>query len=204
MKLMDALLTRRTVRKFKKDKIPRDLVRRLIEIGTYAPNAGNAQTWRFIVVDDERHLMEMKRIVDAVIGEIRGEKIPEEKFTFQNLFARAPVAIAVVMQPYESSTDRLLKEKAPERYRIRQKEVNPSLQSASAAILQMCLAAHGEGLGTCWMTGPLTARPELERYLGIESPEELVAIVALGYPESIPNVPPRRPVDEVISYFGEK
>ncbi|RMG58612.1 MAG: hypothetical protein D6713_07285 [Deltaproteobacteria bacterium] len=202
MDLLEGLRTRRTVRKFRDERIPREVVEEIVRLGTLAPNAGNAQSWRFIVIDDKGALLEMKKIVDGVIGSLTGEEIPPEKFTYQNLFARAPVAVAAVSRPYESGTDRLLKEKAPDRYRIRQKEVNPSLQSVSAAILQMCLAAHAMGIGSCWMTGPLTARPELEEYLGIEPPEELVALLALGYPEKVPQAPPRKDLTEVLTYFG--
>jgi nitroreductase len=143
----------------------------------------------------------MKKIVDTVTGEITGEKVPPEKLTYQNLFAGA-AAIVAVMHPFESKTDKLLENKYPDRYRIRQEKVNPSLQSISSAITQMLLAAHEMGIGTCWMTGPLTARPELEHYLAVLHPDEIAAIIAVGYPaKPSRGIPPRKPLNEVLTFF---
>ena len=41
-----------------------------------------------------------------------------------------------------------------------------------------------KGLGTCWLTGLLKARADLiAAFLGVPQDRELVAIVALGYPD---------------------
>jgi nitroreductase len=202
MDLFSALENRRSTRRFRDEGIPRDTLKKIVGFGTLAPNAGNQQTWRFIVVDETGKLLEMKKIVDSVIKKVTGEDIPAGKLTFQNLFAGAPAAIVAIMKPYESGTDRFLKEQYPDRYRIRQEKVNPSLQSISSAITQMLLAAHGMGIGTCWMTGPLTARPELEEFFAISPPEEIAAIIALGYAaKPSRGAPKRKPVDEVLSFL---
>lgn len=200
--LEEALTNRRSIRKFLQKAIPRNVIASLIESGTYAPNAGNLQTWRFLVIDRDERLRDMKRIVDRVTGEITGKTIPPDAMTYQNLFSGAPVAIVAIMYPYVSPTDSLLEEGHPERYRIRQERVNPSLQSISSAITQILLAAHGAGLGTCWMTGPLAARPELEEYLSIQYPEEIAAIIALGYPAEVPGTtPPRKPLENILTFL---
>jgi len=68
----------------------------------------------------------------------------------------------------------------------------------SAAVTCLTLAAHALGYGTCWMTGPLLARKEIEKFLGSPQDNRLVAIVPLGVPEgSLPTVH-RKPVDEVL------
>ncbi|MEL9939662.1 MAG: nitroreductase family protein [Ignisphaera sp.] len=50
--LIKFLLTRRSIRKFKKDPVPLDVVKRILDIARYAPSAGNRQPWIFIVVSD--------------------------------------------------------------------------------------------------------------------------------------------------------
>ncbi|HZW36224.1 MAG TPA: nitroreductase family protein, partial [Candidatus Deferrimicrobiaceae bacterium] len=112
----------------------------------------------------------------------------------------APVAVCVIGTPYESSTDRVLREKDPDRYRTRRFQVNPSLQSISAAVTQFTLAAYALGFGTCWMTGPLIAKPELESALSLRYPEELLAIIAVGKPDSPPAKPPRKPAEEITEF----
>jgi translation initiation factor 2B subunit (eIF-2B alpha/beta/delta family) len=49
----EAIQGRRSIRSFKTDPVPEDLIRKLIlEAGIWAPSGGKAQTWRFVVVTD--------------------------------------------------------------------------------------------------------------------------------------------------------
>ena len=50
--LFEAIFSLRAVRHFKPDAVPRDLVYRVLEAATKAPNGGNRQPWHFVVVDD--------------------------------------------------------------------------------------------------------------------------------------------------------
>jgi len=53
------IFDRRSVRNFKDDPVPEQLIRRIIEAGRFAPSAGNCQPWRFIVVTDKEILGEV-------------------------------------------------------------------------------------------------------------------------------------------------
>jgi nitroreductase len=66
-----------------------------------------------------------------------------------------------------------------------------NLESASAAMENLMLAATALGLGTCWMTGPLRDEKALRRILAIPEDRELVAVTPLGYPEVVPAGQPR-------------
>jgi len=57
METIEAILTRRSVRHFKPDAVPSDLVETLLKAGMQAPSAANAQPWHFIVIND-RDLLE--------------------------------------------------------------------------------------------------------------------------------------------------
>jgi nitroreductase len=151
-------------------------------------------------VEDPALLARMKGIVDDLLSRITGKEIPPDKINYHNLFAAAPAAVCVVGRPYESATDRNLREKDPERHRMRRYQVNAGLQSVASAITQFLLAAYSLGYGTCWMTGPLVAKPELESALSIRPPEELLAVIALGVPDSPPPKPPRRPPEEITDF----
>jgi len=83
---------------------------------------------------------------------------------------------------------------------VRRYQVNAGLQSVASAITQFLLAAYSLGYGTCWMTGPLVAKPELESALSLRPPEELLAVVALGKPDSPPPKPARKPPEEVTEF----
>ena len=51
MDAMDAILTRRSVRKYKKENLSENVVKELLEAGMSAPSAGNEQPWHFIIID---------------------------------------------------------------------------------------------------------------------------------------------------------
>lgn len=56
MELMDTILTRRSIRKFTKDKVSNVEIKELIRAGMQAPSAGNKQPWHFVVINDQKKL----------------------------------------------------------------------------------------------------------------------------------------------------
>ncbi|MBW2365500.1 MAG: nitroreductase family protein [Deltaproteobacteria bacterium] len=60
----DVIFRRRSVRYYKKKQVPEYLIQRILEAGRFAPSAGNAQPWKFIVVQDREMIDEMT--VDVV------------------------------------------------------------------------------------------------------------------------------------------
>lgn len=200
MDVFEAMRGRQSVRKFLKDAVPREAVLRMVEAASWAPSAGNAQNVRFLVIEDRKLLARMKGIVDQLHARVTGKEIPPGKINTHNLFAAAPLAVCVIGSPYESLTDRALREKDPGRHRIRRYQVNAGLQSVAAAVMQFLIAAYAQGYGTCWMTGPLIAKPELESALSLRFPEELLGIIAVGRPDSPPPKPPRKGPGEITEF----
>ena len=56
MEVMKAILSRRSIRKYKPDPIPDDLLRELLEAAMSAPSSDNRQPWHFVVIDDRSTL----------------------------------------------------------------------------------------------------------------------------------------------------
>jgi nitroreductase len=200
MDVFVAMKERRSVRKFRMDPVPRAAILKMVEAASWAPSAGNAQNVRFISVEDKPLLTRMKGIVDEIVSRTTGKEVAPDKVNNYNLFWAAPAALCVIGNPYESATDRFLREKDPERHKIRRFQVNAALQSVSASVTQFLLAAHALGYGTCWLTGLLIAKPELESALSIRYPEELLAVIAVGKPDSPPPKPPRKPPEEITTF----
>lgn len=197
--LFDAMKGRQSIRRFKKEPVPKEKILAMAAAAAEAPSAGNTRNYRFIVVQDPALLTQMRGIVDEILSRVTG-KPPTGKITYHNLFAAAPAAVCVVGTPYESATDRQLRAKDPERHRVRRWNVNPGLQSVAAAVTQFLLAAHGLGYGSCWMTGPLVAKAELESSLALAPPEELLAIIALGIPDTVTPKPAREAPEEITEF----
>ncbi len=201
MDVFETMKDRQSIRKFRKDPVPREDILRMAEAASWAPTAGNSQNFRFIAVQERETIDRMRGIVDEIVSRFTGTEIGGGgKATSQNLFAFAPAVICAVGGPYESAMDKTLREKDPERYKARRFQVNPGLQGISAGITQFLLAACALGYGTCWMTGPLIAKQELESALSIRYPEELVAIIAVGKPDAAPPKPARKPASEITTF----
>ncbi|PNX45775.1 MAG: nitroreductase family protein [Thermoplasmata archaeon M11B2D] len=56
MDAYEAILTRRSIRKYKKQEISEDLLQKLLRVACNAPSAGNQQPWHFVILDDRKIL----------------------------------------------------------------------------------------------------------------------------------------------------
>jgi nitroreductase len=181
--LAAVLAARRSVRKFLPDPVPAADVDKIIDAARWAPSGSNSQNWSFIVVRSgevrERMLAAVQERVAALSRQITSPRASREFIAYSGyytVFAGAPVVIAVIKKPYISLNLRIM-----ERYHILpQRWSSADIQGPAAAIQNMLLMTHALGYGACWMTGPLVAGAELEKILGIESPDQLMALVPVG------------------------
>jgi nitroreductase len=205
--LADAVHGRASVRRFTDEPVPREDVSAMVELAVRAANAGNAQMWRFVAVEDPALRAAMKEAVDAALDEVAAwpeaeglQKDIKALRGYATFFAAAPVVVAVFGLPYGSTADEALARRGltgEERDRLR---ARPDLQSIGAAVQLFCTAAHAMGYGTCWMTAPVVAAPAIEGLLGVEPPAQLVAVVPLGVPASPPRPSRRLPVEDVLEF----
>ena len=73
-----------------------------------------------------------------------------------------------------------------------------AVQSTAAAGLQLLLAAHAEGLGGVWACWPLFAQETIQKTLNLSESLEPQGMFFLGYPQDIPEVRERRPLDTIV------
>lgn len=62
MEILEAILTRRSIRKFKDTPVPTELVEKILQAGMIAPSAGNQQPWQFIVIQDRQIMEQIPKI----------------------------------------------------------------------------------------------------------------------------------------------
>ena len=189
MDFWEVIQKRRSVRKFKSDDVEQDKIDRLIKAAYLAPCGSNVKNWYFVVVKDPGTKEAMRKAVESRIGEL-ADKMKSQRaksdflsygkyFTF---FSEAPVVVAVIMKKYDSLSARILK-----RYEDNATYMSTAgVQNVSAAIENMLLACAAEGLGACWMTGPMLAKEKLERILEVEEPDDLLALIPVGIPQKEP------------------
>jgi nitroreductase len=121
MSVLDIIRTRRSVRKYKDDPVPEEVLARVLEAVRLAPSAKNLQPWKFIVVRD------------------RATKRMLAKAAFDQYFmSDADVVIAACGFP----------EKA---YPRQGRYMNSWPIDVTIAFEHLILQAEEEGLGTCWI-----------------------------------------------------
>lgn len=62
METLEAIFTRRSIRKFKADPVPKEMLEAVLRAAMAAPSAGNAQPWHFIIVDAKEILEEIPKL----------------------------------------------------------------------------------------------------------------------------------------------
>lgn len=198
---------RASVRSYLSDAVAREDVVRMVGLATRAASAGNAQSWRFVAVEDRTTRARMRAAVEAKLDEMaawpEAADLQSELRAvrgYATFFGDAPLVVAVFALPYVSRIDRVLTARGlpdAERDRLRQR---PEIQSVGAAVQLLITAAHALGYGACWMSAPVVACEEIEHLLGVASPAKLVALVPVGRPAQRPAPRRRLPLAQVLRF----
>jgi nitroreductase len=209
----ELIRTRRSVRQFQNKSVPEDLLLKALELATWAPNGGNYQPWRFLIVSNKNLIHQMADAVKAKTELIAswpearqfGEVVERWRKT-SDFFRGAPVCIAILMGRYSSIADQVLRARgeadpAGREIRSYRQLGNSSLQSVAAAITYLLLILHYFGLGTTWMAGPQQAKKEIEQILGVSPEWDFVDLIPVGYPAETPKAASRKPVSDVVQFF---
>jgi len=167
---------RRSVRRFKPDRVERHLIEQVLDVARLAPSAANSQPWEFVVVEGAERRSLIARAAAAMFPEGRKHD-PSFNWSVsvQPFIGQAPVIIVVL-------GDRRVMEAYPSILRG-----NVLLrQSLAICVYGLQLAAHSLGLATAWGTLQGGA-PEAEIRASLEIPAHFAVdhLVPLGYPDEI-------------------
>ncbi len=202
---------RRSVRQWKKEEVPDELLKKAVELATWAPNGGNYQGWHFIIVKNKEAIVKMADAVQSVADRIASwsEKTQwqEDVKRYQknaSFFRNAPVCIAAFTSDYQSVMDKVLMAREssdPEAKKVLtfRRSAPTAIQSVAAAVTTMLLAFYQMGLGAVWLVAPLMAKKEIETLLKVPSTLSLICLVAVGYPDESPQKD-RKPVEQVLEF----
>jgi nitroreductase len=191
MNTLDAIAQRRSIRKFKPDPVPDELVTTILKTATQAPSGKNRQPWHFVVVNEPDQRAEMVRVMRESIDRVekREENVGSGRWTAA-VMEQAPVTVFVFNSCAERDPDKPF-------WELDWNIVD--VQSIGGAIQTMLLAAQELGLGTLWICDVFYAYNELCDWLG--QAHQLVAAVSLGYAAEAPDARPRKPIDEVVQWL---
>ena len=152
--LLDKIKSRRSIRKFKSDAVPEDILDKIIEAGTYAATGMNKQSPIIVAVTNRETRDKLSR-VNCKIGGWNEDFDP---------FYGAPAVLIVLAD----------------------KSCENGIYDGSLVMGNLMLAAHGLGIGSCWIhrAKEFFEREEgkdLLKSLGIEGDYEGIGNCALGY-----------------------
>ncbi len=176
METIQCILERRSVRKFKREKLSAGVVAELINAARFAPTWANTRTSRYYLVADDTVRMKI-----AACCTDHNRKIAEGA---PNLLVMTAVAGRSGMEGREVPS-----------YNTHSSKEWTMFDSGIAA-QTLCLAAHDMGIGSVIMGGyDIQA---ISRLLDVPEEEFLVAVIAAGYPDEQPAAPRRREVQEIL------
>lgn len=196
----EAILRRRSIRKYKRTQVPAHLIRRMLEAGRYAPSQGNCQPWKFVVVRDAEMIRGME---DFCVEECKKLSRAFDYATYpagtlKHFVTRAKAKLLGRLQPrmLHPVPVAVMTLIAQERFAVFHRAPTVILLlmdkrgiGSPEIDIGICgtnivLAAQSYGLGTCWVGfSKLLAKSRkwCER-LGIEEPYEISEAITVGYP----------------------
>ena len=167
--VIDNIMTRRSIRKYKSQAVGRDTMQVVLECGINAPNGQNKQSWEVRVVDNPE-------FIEGITAEyVKAYPDAAKDPSFVNMFRNAPTVVFVANAPsfgFSQVDCGLLRE-------------------------NMILSAWSMGIGSCCLGGPvrfINENPAAATYLeklGFSEGYKLLLCIAFGYPDETPAAKPR-------------
>ncbi len=172
---IDLVKKRRSVRRYRPDEVPRELIERCLEAVRHAPTACNTQSWRFIVVEGA--------LKEELVRESLGGIVVPNRFA-----AGAPVIVVIA-----SDMDFIA-----HRVGGTVKGIEYHLIDAGIAGEHFVLQAAELGLGTCWIGW--FDQKAVKRVLSMPSGWTVCAMLTLGYPAESPGDKKRKTLREISEF----
>ena len=176
MNLLEAINTQRAIRHFSDRPVSDDALQTIMAAALRAPNAGNRQRWRFLVLRDTEtkrrigdwYLSSWTETTERMGAEARTQPYRSGRALGRGM-ARVPVLVMACIEggngPPESGLD------------TRGASIYPAVQN-------LMLAARALGLGTVMTTLHTRYESEVKAFLGIPDDVHTAALVPIGYPSS--------------------
>lgn len=189
------LRSRRSVRRFQQKQIPAEILDRILETATWAPNAHNRQPWRFVVLASTQSRAKLASAMGAEFERVlhaEGLSDANVKKQIERSGARLLEAPAAVLLCLDTS----ILDRYEDTART-QGEYLMGVQSVALAGGQLLLAAHAEGLGGVWICAPLFAPAEVQKTLALPESWQAQGVILLGWASNAGREKERVPVAQI-------
>jgi len=166
------LRAKRSIRHYKKKKVPKELIEKVFEAMRYAPSASNARTWRYVILSDPEKIEALSDEIVKTQYQYMGFQSAEQALKYmksigRGIFYNAPHVIVLYYRVFEKNSVM----------------IGLRANDAGIALTYGMLAAESLGLGSCWIgmiQGAVPMNKEILNIIGIKG--MVLGAFTLGYP----------------------
>lgn len=180
MNTTDCIKTRRSIRNYKEEQIPQEVIREVVDLARFAPSWKNTQIARYYVVQSA----ELKK-------KIAEECMMDFAFNTKTL-TKAPALVVVAYVEKRSGYER-------DGSFTTSKEDRWEMFDAGIATQTFCLAAAEKGLGTCIMG--IFDEVKIAEAIALPEGQKVGAVLAIGYPAEEPAAPTRKETEQLVRFL---
>lgn len=179
METLKCIETRRSIRKFKAQPVPHEVIQEIVAAAAFTPSWKNTQVTRYVVVEDAD--MKTKIADEATLG-----------FEHNNgIIKNTPALVVVSMIHGRSGFEK-------DGSYTTSKEDRWEVFDAGLATQTFCLAAHDKGVSSVILG--IFDEEKVAEIIGLDAKQKVAALLAVGYADEEPDVPKRKSVDELVKF----
>lgn len=197
MDLLNAILARRSIRKFSDKEIPIDILEQVLDSAVQAPSAKNRQPWKFIVITNKEKPAMINAMIEGIANEKNCTGLLPNSIPFisgaehtMRVMEQAPITVFV----FNTEEKHFWDEKSIENKFFEM----ANIQSIGAAIENMLLTATALGIGSLWICDIFFAYREICQWLNEST--QLIAAISFGYSDENPNARPRKELRDIVEW----
>ncbi len=180
MTTVEAILTRRSVRKYKDEKVNRDLMKEIVDLTRFSPSWANSQIARFTLVD-----------TPEIIKKFSESGVNGFSYNMKTLENAKGVAVLSYIQGKSGAME-------GKGEGVEKKDFWEAFDSGIAC-QTFCLAAHEKGVGTC-IFGIIDS-DAIAKIINLPKEESVAALIVYGIPEGETKAPRRHEVEEILRFM---
>lgn len=183
MNAIEMIKERRSVRKYKNEKVDRETMKEIIDIARWAPSWANYQIARYTLIDDR-----------ATIEQLATDGVKGFVYNINTLKNAKGVAVLSFVKGKSGKLDLEKDEYATSKAQVWE------VFDAGIACQTFCLAAHAKGVGTC-IFGVIDDE-SISKIASLPEEETVAAIIVYGY-EDGPHVQPtpRKDTEDIVRFI---
>lgn len=180
METIECIKSRRSIRRFKEEKVDHDTIQKIIEAARMSPSWKNTQVVRYNIVEDK-----------SILENIANNCVLDFEYN-QKTISKAPQLVVISMVEKRCGYER-------DGSFTTSKEDRWEMYDAGIASQTFCLAAHDMGIGTVILG--IFDEEKIAKEISLPEGQKVAALIAMGCPNQECEAPKRKEVEELVRYL---